>query len=64
MGLMDLSDRLNWEQACRVLGISKSTLFRLTRKGELTAYGVYGSRFWLRSECFARLAEKKRRGSA
>ncbi len=50
---MDLHDRLNWQQACEVLGCSKSTLYRLVDKGVLQAYGA-GSRcrWYSRKECF------------
>lgn len=66
MGFWDLADRINWEQACRVLGVKKSTLFRLVNEGELNAYGAgLRNRFFLKSECHAlrqkrELARKKK----
>lgn len=57
MALYDLSDRLNWQQACEVLGCSKTHLYRLVREMKLTAYGVgKRSRYFLRSECQKLLA--------
>ena len=51
MGLYDLSDRLNWVQACRLMGISKSTLYRLVEAGRILSYGAgTRNRFFLRSE--------------
>ena len=51
MGLYDLSDRLNWVQACRLMGISKSTLYRLIEAGRILSYGAGSrNRFFLRSE--------------
>ncbi len=38
------SDRINWKQACTILGCSKSMFYRLIRKGVLPAYGV-GERY-------------------
>ena len=32
MALYDLSDRLNWQQACEILGCSKTHLYRLVRE--------------------------------
>lgn len=62
MGLYDLSDRLNWHQACIILGCSKSTFFRLVNKGEIPAYGAAErGRFFLRTDCKAYLARKKKR---
>ena len=59
MGLYDLRDRINWEQACCVLGVKKSTLFRWVNDGLITAYGAgERNRFFLRSECEALLARK------
>lgn len=59
MGLYDLRDRINWEQACRVLGVRKSTLFRWVNEGQITAYGLgERNRFFLRSECEALIARK------
>ena len=50
MGLYDLADRLNWQQAARLLNVSKATFFRLVRKGEIRAYGVERCRFYLKSD--------------
>ena len=66
MGLYDLSDRLNREQAMLVLGVgSKSAFYRMLAKGEIHAYGgirngsvVHGPRFYLRSELEAFLRRK------
>lgn len=52
MALYDLSDRLNWQQACEILGCSKSLLYRLVKEGNIPMYGV-GKRFrWFsRTDC-------------
>ncbi len=50
MGLFDLSDRLNWRQAAALLGVRKSSFFRLVNMGEINAYGLKGCSFYLRSE--------------
>lgn len=61
MGFYDLHDRINWEQACRVLGVSKSALYRYVREGKLPAYGLgERNRWFLRSDCEALLKEKGR----
>lgn len=44
MALYDLSDRLNWQQACEILGCSKTHLYRLVRAGKIPAYGI-GKRY-------------------
>lgn len=52
MGLYDIEDRLNWEQASRILGVSKSAFFRLVSSGFIPAYGRRDRcRFYLRSDC-------------
>ena len=52
MSVCDLSERLNWKQACALLGCTKSTLFRLVKEGKLPAYGVgQRGRWYLRSDC-------------
>ena len=62
MGFWDISDRINWEQACRVLGVSKSALYRYVRDGKLPAYGLgERNRFFLKSECMALLKEKQKK---
>ena len=52
MALYDLSDRLNWQQACEILGCSKSLLYRLVKEVNIPMYGV-GKRFrWFsRADC-------------
>lgn len=51
MGLYDLCDRINWIQACRILGVSKSTLYRMVEAGIVRSYGVGArNRFFLKSE--------------
>lgn len=61
MGLYDLNDRLNWHQACIILGCSKSTFFRLVGKGTIPAYGAADrGRFFLKTDCMAYLARKKK----
>lgn len=47
-----MKERLNWREACEVLGCSKSTLYRLVANGQLRAFGV-GSRgrWYSRTEC-------------
>ena len=60
--LYDLSDRIAWEQACRIIGCSRSTFFRLVREGRITAYGgIDRNRFYLRSECRAYLEGRGKR---
>ena len=50
-------DRLNWRQACDLLGCSKSTLYRLVARGVLRASGVTTRHRWFsRRECLALLA--------
>ena len=53
MGLYDLADRLNWQQAAKLLNVSRATFFRLVRKGKLQAYGMERCRFYLKSELMA-----------
>ena len=52
----NLPERLNWRQACEILGCSRNTFYRLIRERKLPVYGV-GKRFrWVkRSECEALL---------
>ena len=52
MALYDLSDRLNWQQACEILGCSKTHLYRLVRAGKVPIYGI-GKRYrWFsRADC-------------
>ena len=40
MALYDLSDRLNWQQACAVLGCGKTHLYALVKEGKLRMYGT------------------------
>lgn len=56
---MDLQDRLNWQQACTVLGCKKSTLYKLVDDGAIGAYGA-GARFrwYSRAECLAHVRKK------
>jgi len=52
MGLYDLSDRLNWQQAVRFLGCSKTTFYQMIRDGRLKSYGAgTRCRFVLKSDC-------------
>ncbi len=55
-----MKERLNWREACEVLGCSKSTLYRLVANGQLRAFGV-GSRgrWYSRTECELLLLSKK-----
>lgn len=50
MGMFDLCDRLNWEQAARLLGVGRSTFFKLVQDGQIKGYGCKGCRFYLKSE--------------
>lgn len=52
MALYDLADRLNWQQACEILGCSKTHLYRLVRAGKMPIYGI-GKRYrWFhRKDC-------------
>lgn len=38
MGNMAVRQRLNWRQACEILGCSKCTFYRLIRSGILPAF--------------------------
>ena len=38
MVLYDLSDRLNWQQACEILGCSKAQLYRLVKEKKIPVY--------------------------
>ncbi len=76
MGFYDLGDRLNREQAMRVLGVgSKSAFYRLLMlaKGAIRAYGgirhgsvIKGQRFFLKSEleAFLRKQAQARKGGS
>ena len=44
MALYDLSDRLNWQQACEILGCSKAQLYRLVKEKKIPGY-VTGKRY-------------------
>lgn len=62
MGLYDLNDRINWRQACLILGCGKSTFFRMVREGVIPAYGLAErGRFFLKSDCMAYLSQKSRK---
>ncbi len=51
MSLLDLADRLNWQQACTVLGCKKTQLYKITKLGFIKSYGASNrNRFWLKSE--------------
>lgn len=60
MGLYDLADRLNWQQACVFLGIKRSAFFKLVKQGRLKGYGLQRNRFYLKSELQAYLEQKMR----
>ena len=40
MALYDLADRLNWQQACEILGCSKAQLYRLVKEKKIPVYGT------------------------
>lgn len=40
--------RLNWQQACKLLGCSKSQFYRLVNNGELPAYRLGRRHLWVR----------------
>lgn len=62
MGVLELQDRISWKQAAELLGVSRSTFFRLVQSGELPSYGVLETgRFYLRSDCRRLLAQKPSR---
>lgn len=47
-----MKERLNWREACEVLGCSRSTFFRMVAAGHIQAHGLCTTRRWyLRSEC-------------
>ena len=39
MALYDLADRLNWQQACEILGCSKAQLYRLGEGKKISVFG-------------------------
>ena len=60
MGLYDLADRLNWQQACTFLGVKRSAFFKIVQQGKVRAYGLSRNRFYLKSELQAYLEQKMR----
>lgn len=58
MGLLDLADRLNWQQAASILGVSRSSFYRLVKAGAFPVYGRDGCRFYLKSEVQAWLERR------
>lgn len=45
-------NRLNWKQACAILGCSKAKFYRLIKRGEITAYKVGKRGLWVwRGDC-------------
>ena len=58
MGLYDLADRLNWQQAAKLLNVSRATFFRMARRKEFNSYGIERCRFYLKSEILACLDKK------
>ena len=50
--IFQISDRLNWQQACTILGCKKSAFYRLVGSGEIIAYGI-GARYrwYSKKEC-------------
>lgn len=53
---MESDRKLNWKQACAVLGCKKSRFYELVKKGEITAYRVGDGKqgMWvLESDCRA-----------
>ncbi len=50
----DRGQRLNWRQACEILGCGKNRFYRLVRTGKLPAYRLAGGRrdMWVyESDC-------------
>lgn len=45
----DQGKRLNWSEACALLGCSRSYFYSLVKAGKLTAYAVKGKKrgFWV-----------------
>ncbi len=63
MGVLDLWDRVNWQQAARLLCCSKSQFFRLVQDGKIPAYGnEERGRFYLKSD-IAQFLERYKRQS-
>lgn len=59
MALYDLSDRLNWQQACEVLGCGKTHLYALVKEGKLHMYGT-GKRYrWFSRNDLEVILEKR-----
>lgn len=54
--------RLNWRQACELLGCKKTFFYALIRSGRLPAYRVAGSKrsLWVYEEDCLRLQNKIR----
>ena len=40
MALYDLSDRLNWQQACEIVGCSQAPLYRLVTEKKIPVAGT------------------------
>ena len=58
----NLPERLNWKQACELLGCKKDTFYRLIREDRLKAYGVGKRCRWvMRSDCEAFLDAGEKR---
>lgn len=52
MPVYDLSERLNWKQACTVLGCGKTKFYELIHSGALAAHRVGKKGLWVsRAEC-------------
>lgn len=52
MPVYDPSERLNWKQACTVLGCGKTKFYELIQSGALMAHRVGKKGLWVnRAEC-------------
>lgn len=52
MNTDNLPERLNWKQACELLGCGKDTFYLLIREGKIQSYGVGRRCRWVkRSDC-------------
>lgn len=46
--------RLNWREACKILGCGKTKFYDLVNNGDLPAYRINGGRLWVWEEdCYA-----------
>lgn len=54
---MDKNKRLNWKQACELLGCGKDKFYEFIGSGELPAYRAGRKGLWVREEDVHKLIE-------